>query len=395
MAAERMICPQSHSPLRHLSLERAQAEFFQGRVLNAPAATTYRPLGPTPSVLVREDGAGAYPVQDEIPVLLAPEMLVPAPERHSVDVRLPQYAEAYEEMQFYTDEGMERLKNVGCSSAGRDLSRVMAADSETLARFPEDWRTWIDAKYELSAQFGAYRFLSPICGATIMQVGGSGLHALKFLLAGATRAWLVSPMIGELRFARALASYCGVAERLHCVAAVAEELPFGEGLFDAVYAQGSVHHWVTSLAVPECHRVLKPGGRFAAVEPWRAPLYGFGTGLLGKRQRDVHCVVLTRDRVQPFLEEFDEVDIAHHWPLSRYVMIGLSKLGIKFRRETIWRIGQLDDRLTSRWAKLRDTGSSVAIMARKARALRSPGEDPGVRVTTDREGWTTALGRRR
>lgn len=376
MAEERLICPLSHSPLVHLPLERAQEEHLQGRALRAPTATTYRPLGPTPSVLVREDGGGAYPIEDGIPVLLAPEMLVPAPGHFSVDISRPQYAEAYEEMAFYTAEGLERLADVGRSSSGQDLSRIMAAGEEAVARFPEDWMTWIDAKYELAAQLDAYRFLRP-AGGTVMQLGGDGLHALKFLLAGAPRAWLVSPMIGELRFARALAAHCGVADRFHCVAAVAEELPFGEAAFERVYAQGSVHHWVTGLAIPECHRVLKPGGRFAAVEPWRAPLYGLGTGLLGKRQRDVRCVVLTPDRVQPLLEEFDQVDVEHHWPLSRYALIGLAKLGIKLRRETVWHIGRFDDRIACRWPSLRDTGSSVAIMARKSSLPSLAGEDPG------------------
>src|SRR5574338_619544 len=45
-------------------------------------------------------------------------------------------------------------------------------------------------------------------------------------------------------------------------------------------------------ALRECARVLAPEGRFAAVEPWRGPLYGIGTALLGKRDRRVRCVVL-------------------------------------------------------------------------------------------------------
>ncbi len=42
-------------------------------------------------------------------------------------------------------------------------------------------------------------------GARVLQVGGSGLHAVKFLLAGAAETWLVSPVHGELIFGRALA----------------------------------------------------------------------------------------------------------------------------------------------------------------------------------------------
>lgn len=57
------------------------------------------------------------------------------------------------------------------------------------------------------------------------------------------------------------------------VAADAGRLPFGGGSFDAVVCLDLVHH----LARPrdffaEAARVLRPGGRIAAVEPWVSPL---------------------------------------------------------------------------------------------------------------------------
>ena len=50
----------------------------------------------------------------------------------------------------------------------------------------------------------------------------------------------------------------------------------------------------TELAMPEIARVLKPGGRFSAMDPWRAPLYAIGTKILGKREVNVYCRPLTQ-----------------------------------------------------------------------------------------------------
>ncbi len=41
---------------------------------------------------------------------------------------------------------------------------------------------------------------------------------------------------------------------------------------------------MTEMAAAECGRVLSPGGKLAAVEPWRASLYAIGTKLFGKRE---------------------------------------------------------------------------------------------------------------
>ena len=42
----------------------------------------------------------------------------------------------------------------------------------------------------------------------------------------------------------------------------AEAIPFGDGVADAVVAGSSLHWFELDLALPEIHRVLRPGGRF-------------------------------------------------------------------------------------------------------------------------------------
>ena len=61
----------------------------------------------------------------------------------------------------------------------------------------------------------------------MLQLGGAGTAAVKFLLAGAAEATLLSPMPGELFFAQYREAY-GVADRLKLVVGVAEELPFAD-----------------------------------------------------------------------------------------------------------------------------------------------------------------------
>ena len=104
---------------------------------------------------------------------------------------------------------------------------------------------------------------------------------MKWLLAGAAEAWVMTPMLGEVYCSIALAKEAGVVDRLRCVVGVAEEIPLAGDMFDAIYSGGCVHHMTTELAMPEIARVLKSGGRFASADPWRAPLHSIGKKFLG------------------------------------------------------------------------------------------------------------------
>ena len=47
----------------------------------------------------------------------------------------------------------------------------------------------------------------------------------------------------------------------------AEQMPFREGSFDAVYGSSILHHLNIDAALAEVHRVLRPGGRIVFAEP--------------------------------------------------------------------------------------------------------------------------------
>src|SRR6185369_15696634 len=163
---------------------------------------------------------------------------------------------------------------------------------------------WIDCVPDCKAQYNAYRYLGQIAGKRLLQLGGKGIHAVKWLLGGAAEAWVLTPMLGEVYCSVALAKEAGVLDRLRCVVGVAEEIPLAENSFDGAYSGGCVHHMATELALPEIRRVLKPGGRFSSTDPWRAPLYKIGITIFGKQERNVFCRPLTAARVAPLFTTF-------------------------------------------------------------------------------------------
>jgi SAM-dependent methyltransferase/uncharacterized protein YbaR (Trm112 family) len=359
MQADELMCPESGTRL-------TRRPAFEAPNVVPPIATGFRPVGRTDELMVREDGTGAYPILKRVPVLLAPELLTPAAAGRRVDVTAPPYAEAYAEMEHYSSTAEAEVPGVAASHHARHLEQLAGLPPAARASFPLPARVWLDAAYELAAQADAYGHVRPLQDAHVLQLGGRGAQAVALLLAGAAQAWVATPMVGELLYARALAEHCGVADRLHVVAALAEELPFPDAAFDVVYSQGCVHHWVVAQALPECARVLRPGGRFAAVEPWRGPLYGLGTKILGKRDRAVQCEVLTAGRILPAMQVFADARVQHHGALTRYPLLALWKAGVKPDKTWLWRVLRADDAITARFPRLRRTGSSVALLGRAA-----------------------------
>ena len=322
-------------------------------------------VGRTPTVLVRDDLKCAYPIVEGVPVLLAPERLVPAAGGPLfVDLDAPKYAEAYEEMDFYTAEADQAAAALDDWPVFQRLVGIRDLPPDERRKFPAPASRWLDSMYEPTAQWDAYRHLAPVDGQRVLQIGGKGHHAVTLLLAGASEAWLVSPMVSELLHAQEMARRLGLESRMHCVAGVAEELPLPDGFLDAIYTI-SAHHMVADLAFPECARVLRPGGRFAAVEPWRAPLYRLGTTLLGKRQVGVNCRPMTMRRVAPFLDAFPGGRVVHHGALLRYPMLALMKFGVEPSLVTTWRVARVDDAVSSLIPGLRRMGSCAALLGAK------------------------------
>jgi len=218
---------------------------------------------------------------------------------------------------------------------------------------------------DLGSEADCFEFLGPMTARHTLQVGGKGIAAVLFLLAQAQSATLLTPMIGEAVFGLALAECFGVADRFAAVVAIAEEMPFKENAFDLAFSGGCVHHMTTSLAFPESARILKPGGRFAAVEPWRAPLYAIGTRVFGKREANAFCRPLTPERVAPMRAAFGSSRYVQHGTLSRYPMLAMEKLGARIPLTTAWHVGRCDDFVCSCIPGLRKLGSGISLLASK------------------------------
>ncbi len=365
---ERLICPVTKQPLRPVTLAEAESLgnghlFARPDAINARGGTS-KPAGLTETVLLRDDLGCAYPVVDGIAILLAPEMLHFSEFKTDFEITDPKYAEAYEEMDFYNDaatSAAEKLKHGGANSI---LPTELAATDAEKRSFPFPWHRWIDTVHDSASLWDAYSHLGDLKGKCVVQLGGSGTHAIKFALAGAEEIWLITPILGEAEIARGLADSAGVGDRFRCVVAVAEELPLETGYADAVFAAGCVHHMQTGLAFPEAARILRDGGKFAAAEPWQAPLYSIGTRILGKRE-DAYCKPLTAERIATLSIAFPKNRTIQHGTLSRYPLLALNKFGINVGKSIPWYLGKADDAICSIIPGMRSMGSSIAILGTK------------------------------
>jgi len=372
--AAHLVCPLTHQRLQVASLAEARTRISAGAPLaTRPPAPAAPPVGETDPVLLRADGKAAYPIVAGIPIVLAPEVLRRPGEAAAFDLAAPQYAEAYAEMEFYNATGFTEaaalrasgsLRGVPGSESLQHLERLRQRTPEERGSFPQPPRMWVHSRLDLQSEWDCYQHMGAVKGQTVLQLGGSGRAVQALLLAGAAEALLLTPMIGEAQVATEVARLLGVAERFRCLVAVAEEIPLAAASVDVAFSGGCVHHMRTEIAFPEIARVLRPGGRFAAIEPWRAPFYAIGTRLLGKREANAFCRPLTRARVAPLFASFAQARCSLHGTLTRYPMLGLQKFGLITPLDMAWRIGRADDALCSLLA-LRRFGSGVALLATK------------------------------
>jgi SAM-dependent methyltransferase len=101
----------------------------------------------------------------------------------------------------------------------------------------------------------AARWLVPVGAELVVELGAGTGKLTRAVSALGTRAVAVEPD------PRMLAVLQGLG--LEGVEGTAEAIPFDDAVADAVVAGSSLHWFELEQALPEIHRVLRPGGRFA------------------------------------------------------------------------------------------------------------------------------------
>lgn len=109
-------------------------------------------------------------------------------------------------------------------------------------------------------------------GGRVLEVGtGTGLHAAWLLRRTPVRHTGLDLSEPMLRIAQKRTAEFG--ERSRLLIGDAMKLPFADGSFDAAFCVGTLHHLADAgTGLRELARVVRPGGRVAALEPnWKYP----------------------------------------------------------------------------------------------------------------------------
>jgi ubiquinone/menaquinone biosynthesis C-methylase UbiE len=151
----------------------------------------------------------------------------------------------------------------------RSSSAAFATVAESYERrrptYPADVVKWLAGRLGLGA------------GATVVDVGAGTGKLTRDLVPTGARVIAVEPL-AEMR--RQLATAVPAAEVL---AGSAEELPLADDSADAVVAASAFHWFDPERALPEIHRVLRPGGGLATV--------GNGRDLDDPLQQEIQAIV--------------------------------------------------------------------------------------------------------
>lgn len=224
---------------------------------------------------------------------------------------------------------------------------------------------WLDNLYDSVPQREIYEHLAPAItsGGVVLQMGGTGKEALKALIGGAARAVHVTPVRQEAELTTRLAEELALADSLTVLIGTGERLPVASASVDAYLSERCLHHTDVAQALREARRVLRPGGRFAAADPWHARLHGFSRAVFDRQQPGLECSPLDAHRLAELPSLFTWSQVRLHGALVRYPAIALLRLGVPLRRPLIERLTDYDDRVSAHSAVLRRNGSAAAVLA--------------------------------
>ena len=177
-------------PLTGQSLHTASVKGPKAKALGAVHSVAEQ-------LLLTEDETLAYPVIDgiaHIAIEYAIGQSIPAS-----PVAQARHDEINEEIDIYNKMASRDQTSVSQSAIrlfGQNFCDQMAS-SQQPGTFPHPLATWVDSVGSADTQFAAYEFLAPLEDTRFLQLGGSGSHAVKALIAGARCSGLLSPSSEE------------------------------------------------------------------------------------------------------------------------------------------------------------------------------------------------------
>lgn len=326
------VCPETKSPVKK---DKITANYVNNKIKNNCNVLLREENHLTTQIddgYSRKDGKIFFPVYDGIPSFL-PFQSICIGKNISVDKNLEIYGTVFEEMKVYDSlyaDWKKDLLEKTSTAFGKELRPWRKITALEIDSFPSPKKLWLDAAEGVKAQFFAYKHLLPIKGKRILQIGGHGSHAIKFLLAGAKEAIVLSPMRNELLAAKNLAKEFGVEKNLLLVQGMAEIMPFKNESIDRIYAGGVIHHTKIKYSAKEIARVLNCNGKAAFVEPTMTPQYDFLINHLkfGRHlgmESGLSDQPLSNAQVKDLLKEFRSGKLSRYRALFHFPLTGIQR----------------------------------------------------------------------
>ncbi|MFN3333190.1 MAG: methyltransferase domain-containing protein [Caldilinea sp.] len=159
-------------------------------------------------------------------------------------------------------------------------------------------------------------FLDPARSHLLLEIGsGTGKETLILSRRGHT-VYTIDLSYVQIAAAKAQVLNKHASANVVWVQANAEELPFADGVFSAVYGKAILHHLDLGLAAEEVKRVLQNAGRASFAEPLAGhPLIWLGRRLTPHlRTRDEHPLKWTE--LTAFAAQFDALPVKYFYILA-------------------------------------------------------------------------------
>jgi ubiquinone/menaquinone biosynthesis C-methylase UbiE len=182
---------------------------------------------------------------------------------------------------------------------------------------------------------------------------GTGRYSVKLLEAGARHVTGIDISSREVVIAADTVAEAGFADRSAFLVVDAHRTCFRNASFDLVVGGSILHHLDIAPALRELRRILKPGGRAVFSEPlWHNPILRLGRTLTpSARTKDEHPLKKSDwELCASVFSHFQHVE--HEFVTIPFMPLNLV-LSSRGRRALAAKLSRMDDRVLSRWPRLR------------------------------------------